>query len=307
MRLAKNMIFVGTGIAMIAGCASSDRTADHKDLFADPSKFESLASSAYASPITAVPTELATAPIPASQPLVTGATLVSPALTFVPEFATAGNRAPASVAVDVDTRTPDRAYSDLIRGNERFVNGTVTAERRDGSRRREIATATRPFAVVLSCSDSRTAPELIFDQGLGDIVSIRVAGNVLGSAQVATIEDAVENLGARLIVVLGHDSCSAVKAALEPAVKGKHAAETSPDMDWLVTSIRPGLKARGIASATPADTKLRAPVSAHIDAVAENLGVRSRIIGDAVSKGQLKIVRGVYSLESGRVDFWGLK
>jgi carbonic anhydrase len=181
----------------------------------------------------------------------------------------------------------------------------VRAEHRDASRRRELASAEKPFAVVLSCSDSRVPPELIFDQGLGDLFTIRVAGNVLGSAQVASIEYAVKHLGAKLILVMGHESCGAVRAALEST--GKKRAGDSLDMDWLVTSIRPALKARGLASISPDDPKLRKPVMANIDAVTDGLILRSKIIGDAIAKGQLKVVRGIYSLDTGRVDFWGMK
>lgn len=304
--------------ALVAGCASSQRSAGtNQDPFADPSKFENLASAAYtmpatlsapaAEPMSDVALALATKPVHANFDLLTGSTLASPAMTFSPDYSFRADRAPAGVRNEEEVLSPETAFTDLIRGNERFVNGTIRAERRDDKRRREVAAVEKPFAVVLSCSDSRTPPELIFDQGLGDLVSIRVAGNVLGSAQVASIEDAVQNLGARLILVLGHESCSAVKAALEKPVRGKFASSASPDLDWLVTSIRPNLKSRGIASATADDPKFRKATTANIDAVTENLTVRSRIIADAVAKGKLKIVRGIHSLETGRVDFWGTK
>lgn len=287
-------------------CASPERmTRSNVDPFADPSKFENLASYAYpADPLAAAVSDLSKVPVPSSVSLVDGSTLVSPALAYFPEGSIA-NREPAGVKKEEEVPSPDSAYVNLIRGNERFASDLTKGERRDAAHRRSLANAEKPFAVVLSCSDSRVPPELIFDQGIGDILSIRVAGNVLGSAQVASIEDAVKNLGVKLIVVMGHESCSAVQSALSPA--DKHHAHTSPDLDWLASTIRPSLKARGIASAAADDPKFRKPVMANIDSVTESLLVRSAIIGSAVQKGQLKVVRGIYSLESGRVDFWGSK
>jgi carbonic anhydrase len=237
-------------------------------------------------------------------PAMGGGTLVSAALPFVPE---ATNRAPASVVQPEDSQSPELAFTNLVRGNERFVNGTIKGEHRDEARRRSLASAQKPFAIVLSCSDSRVPPELIFDQGLGDLFTIRVAGNVLGSAQVASIEYAVEHLGAKMILVMGHESCGAVKAAIEAPAHKKLGEGSSPDMDWLVGAIRPVLKARGLASVSPEDPKLRKPVMANIDSVTENLVVRSKVISDAIAKGNLKVARGIYSLETGRVDFWGMK
>jgi carbonic anhydrase len=282
-------------VAAVSACASSKAPLNaNRDPYSDPSKFESLASNAYEMPV---------APVVATQPVATpalslleGASLVSPAVAFTDDKA--ANRAPAS--------TSDAAYTNLIRGNERFVNGSTKGERRDSVRRRGLASSENPFAVVLSCSDSRVPPELIFDQGLGDLFTIRVAGNVLGSAQVASIEHAVDKLGAKLIVVMGHESCDAVKAALSPAGE-KRAKAGSTDLDWLVGSIRPALKSRGLASINPEDPALRKPVMANIDSVTDNLMVRSKIISSAIQSGNLKVVRGIYSLDSGRVDFWGLK
>lgn len=308
------------GLAL-AGCASSERAATKGDLFSDPSKFESLASNAYPFEATA-PVAAAPAPISPLAPVETVAAqpaLASPAplldgASLISSPPSVANRAPAAVifpkpdsesAPAAVPASPDAAYAELIRGNERFAADLVKGERRDSVRRRSLAAGEKPFAVVLSCSDSRVPPELIFDQGLGDLLSIRVAGNVLGSAQVASIEDAVQNLGAKLILVMGHESCGAVRAAIAPTAK--HASGASPDLDWLASAIRPNLKERGIASVSADDPKLRKPVMANIDAVTESLTVRSRIIGDAIVMGKLKVVRGIYSLDTGRVDFWGSK
>ncbi len=211
-------------LASLSACSSpAHKEALHADFYGDPSKYDSLASNAYTVP-----------PVPE----LTASSLVSEALPFagVPAFTT--NRMPASVVKVEEVQTPESAYANLIRGNERFITGNAKGEHRDAERRRELASVQKPFAIVLSCSDSRVPPELIFDQGLGDLFTIRVAGNVLGSAQVASIEYAVEHLGAKLILVMGHESCGAIKAALEPVSKK---GSGSTDLDWLVGSIRPVL------------------------------------------------------------------
>jgi carbonic anhydrase len=294
-----SLIFLGLLASLTACSLPGHHESMHADFYGDPSKFDSLASNAYTMPAApSVATVMAQTPIPSE---LTADSLVSQAFPFVSVVA---NRAPASVGKIEEIQTPETAFTNLVRGNERFVAGTAKGEHRDAERRRELASVQKPFAIVLSCSDSRVPPELIFDQGLGDLFTIRVAGNVLGSAQVASIEYAVEHLGAKLILVMGHESCGAVNAALEPATKK---GSGSTDLDWLVGAIRPALKARGLASVSSEDPKIRKPVMANIDFVTDSLIVRSKIIGDAIAKGQLKVARGIYSLDTGKVDFWGIK
>lgn len=194
---------------------------------------------------------------------------------------------------------PQEVLAKLEAGNRRFVENKTRGEHRDADRRRALASGQKPEAIILSCSDSRVPPELVFDQGLGDLFTIRVAGNVLGAATVASIEYAVEHLGSRLIVVLGHESCGAVKAALSTPVG---TSIGSPDLDQLVSTIQPTLEGtdRKIAAQ---DTLLRAPVMANASFVAKRLVTRSPIIRKHVESGNLKIVTGIYGLESGKVDF----
>ncbi len=280
----------------ISGCATPNRFSSgmKKDPFADPGQFESLASR----------------PDTSSPALINGGSLVSRAEVYQNENpllpsieASLTTRALAAVPGDGPV-TPDSTYFNLVRGNERFLQGAPKGEHRDESRRRSLAASQSPSAIVLSCSDSRVPPELIFDQGLGDLFTIRVAGNVLGSAQVASMEYAIEHLGAKLIVVLGHESCGAVKAAITAKPK---VSSGSTDLDWLVGAIKPNIRRREIASVRNDDVKIRGPVMANVDAVSEQLLVRSSIIRTAVDSGKLKIVRGIYGLESGKVDFWGYK
>src|SRR5262245_61581471 len=107
------------------------------------------------------------------------------------------------------------ALGELVDGNRRFASGKLERARLDQPRRAEIADRERPFAVVIACSDSRVAPELVFDQGLGDLFVVRTAGNVVDETALASVEYAVSELGASLIVVLGHERCAIVDAALE--------------------------------------------------------------------------------------------
>ena len=191
----------------------------------------------------------------------------------------------------------------LQEGNQRFVEGKVKHPDQDIPRRKELASGQKPSAIILSCSDSRVPPELVFDQGLGDVFVVRVAGNIVDSAGMASIEYAVEHLGANLIVVMGHESCGAVKAALTTP-RGQSAG--SPDLDILVSTIQPALGETDPAT-TAQDKTIRKPVIRNIDAVADHLLLRSKILREANEKGTLKITRAIYSLGTGKVEFWDQK
>jgi carbonic anhydrase len=192
---------------------------------------------------------------------------------------------------------PAAALEALKEGNARFVASKATHCQTGPRAREQLVAGQAPNAVVLSCSDSRVAPELIFDQGLGDLFTIRVAGNVLDVENVASIEYALEHLGARLIVIMGHDSCGAVKAALETP-KGGDAG--SPSLGALVAQIQTNLGAR----AATTDKTLRGPVKANVDAVAAALVEKSKIVKEAVASGRAKIVRAIYGLADGKVELW---
>ncbi len=303
--LSSTAVLTATGLA---GCASSPTG---RALYSDPGQFESLASGPYElvrpQPVVETPeVPVVQAPMPIATPVavsasrapIDGAELISQAEVYHP--ATSNHSGALATVPAESVMSPELAYATILRGNERFVGGITRGERRDEARRRSLASTQTPHTIVLSCSDSRVPPELIFDQGLGDIYTIRVSGNVLGSAQVASIETAVEKHGAKLIVVMGHESCETVQAAVNPSK-----SSGSTDQKWLASEIRPHVAGRGLASVDPGDTKLRKPVMANVDAVTEQLLVRSKIVGDAVQSGRLKISRGIYSLDSGRVDFWG--
>ncbi|MBM3383370.1 MAG: carbonic anhydrase [Betaproteobacteria bacterium] len=215
-------------------------------------------------------------------------------------------RAAVSVAADSHIpaagKSPRESLELLRNGNQRFVEGKAVGQRRDEKTRSELATGQNPFAVVLSCSDSRVPPELVFDQGLGDVFVVRTAGHVLDPGPIASIEYALEHLGARLIVVLGHESCGVVKKALTTPV-GKSAG--SVDLDRLVAKIKPYLSSFRTAST---DKRMRGPVKANTSGVARELVRKSAIVRTRLQLQEVALVTAIYGLSTGQVEFnmWDL-
>ncbi|MFO0828611.1 MAG: carbonic anhydrase [Phycisphaerales bacterium] len=190
---------------------------------------------------------------------------------------------PAPVAADV-------AMQRLMDGNKRFVSGHPLNADRDPARRSELAAGQHPFAIVLTCSDSRVPPELVFDQGLGSIFVVRVAGNTADDVAIGSIEYAVEHLGARLIVVLGHEKCGAVAAA----VKG---GELPGHLPAVVADIRP-LVAQ--AKADPGDP-VHNCVWLNAAHVAAQLRASGPILSEFVEHHGVEVQGAVYDLDSGVV------
>lgn len=203
------------------------------------------------------------------------------------------------------TRMPDarEALARLREGNGRFVArlGGPT-DRAAGSPRLALTAEQWPFAIILGCSDSRVPAELIFDQGLGDLFVIRVAGNILAPSQVGSVEFAAARFGTRLAVVLGHTRCGAVAATLEEL--RRPAPEQSPNLRSIVERIRPAVEpllATPLAAAP--DDLLRHAVRANIRATAGQLRHASAILERLIAQEQLAIVGAEYSLETGVVEF----
>jgi carbonic anhydrase len=187
---------------------------------------------------------------------------------------------------DVD---PVAALRRLQEGNERFVNDRAEGPGRDRKRWREIAAGQQPFAIILGCADSRVAPEIAFDSGLGELFVIRVAGNVANRSSIASIEYAAANLGTKLVVVLAHESCGAVGAVVE-------GGEASRNLTHLLAHIQPALDAAGDRS-----VDVVARHNARLNA--ERLVVESRTLRRAVEDGGVRIVTAFYNLRTGVVDF----
>lgn len=191
----------------------------------------------------------------------------------------------------------EQSFKWLQNGNTRFLTGKT---RKDGASKADImrlSTGQQPHAIVLSCSDSRVPPEVVFDQKLGEIFTVRTAGQSLDHADIASIEYAISHLGSNLIIVMGHTSCGAVKAAHSTA-PGTDLG--SPHLNELVKDIQPRIHSH-----------MRKPASANYveegwenaSGVAKDLLERSAIVRDAVASGQVKIKTGLYYLNSGKVEF----
>ena len=192
----------------------------------------------------------------------------------------------------------------LQEGNRRFTSDTSS---RDGfsSRLRRIETASgqQPFAAILGCSDSRVPVEIVFDQGLGDLFVIRVAGNIVAPSQIGSVEFAAEEFGTRLVVVLGHTQCGAIRTTLEQLQRPKE--NQSHNLHSIVDLIRPSVE--GLL-ATPLrhdlDALAREAVRANIRASVKHLHHGSDVIEQLIQKAGLMVVGAEYSLETGVVDFF---
>ncbi|HHH47164.1 MAG TPA: carbonic anhydrase [Thiotrichales bacterium] len=197
---------------------------------------------------------------------------------------------------------PDEALSRLQEGNARFVAGLHGREpgSTDASRRIRLVGGQAPFAIVLGCSDSRVPAEIVFDQGLGDLFVIRVAGNIVAPSQIGSIEFAAERFGTRLVVVLGHSQCGAVQATLEELERPSE--QRSPNLAAIVNRIRPAVAPLLETGAPHDDDLIEQAVRANIQASVRQLRQGSPILEKLVSEG-LRIVGAEYSLASGEVAF----
>jgi carbonic anhydrase len=235
-----------------------------------------------------------------------------------------GSNQPAQAAdpahSDQPSVAPADALSKLKEGNGRFTAGNpqhpnesaderiymaknsyenagtiplgMTAEQAT-KRRAELTKSQHPFAIILSCSDSRVPPEIVFDEGLGDLFIVRVAGNVLNEEGLGSIEYGVDILGARLIVVLGHQSCGAVDAAMKTiAAKGKAPGH----IQSLVTAIKP------VVTATPKGD-LDTMIKANVKHVVDTLRSSTPILKTRVDSGDVQVIGGYYTLDTGAVTF----
>lgn len=196
------------------------------------------------------------------------------------------------------------ALQRLQAGNRRFVAGgqsrdMVTSQ----TRRNELAMGQEPFAIILGCSDSRVPAEIVFDQGLGDLFVIRVAGNIVASSQVGSVEFAAARFGTRLVVVLGHSRCGAILATLEEMQLAT--GSQSRNLRSIVDRIRPSVEALLATDLrhNPAALVEHA-VRANIRASANHLRHGSEVLEELIQRNQLLVVGAEYSLETGTVDFF---
>jgi len=251
---------------------------------------------AIAAPVLALAEEAeheAAAPAPKPRPKPRPKPAAAPAADA---HAAAPAPAPAAHAAEVSV-APDEALSRLMNGNARYVDGFSAHPHGDGPRRIEVASGQRPFATILACADSRVAPELIFDQGLGDLFVIRVAGNVVDDAVLASIEYSVIHLGSTLIMALGHERCGAVKATIEALAGRGSPDDRDTRIGALAALITPAVRAVPAGASDPVD----AAVSLNAANAAAEVFAGSRPLRTRVLAGQLKIVAARYDLDDGRV------
>jgi carbonic anhydrase len=196
------------------------------------------------------------------------------------------------------------ALKRLREGNQRFVSNARGCSSRTGqTRRNELVADQNPFAIILGCSDSRVPAEIVFDQGLGDLFVIRVAGNIVAPSQVGSVEFAAERYGARLVVVLGHSQCGAVQATLEQLERPTESR--SANLCSIVDRIRPSLETLFETDLrNDHDALLCKAVRANIRASANHLQHGSHILECLIEKEGLLVVGAEYSLETGVVDFF---
>lgn len=189
-----------------------------------------------------------------------------------------------------ESLSPDAALQKLMSGNQRFVNHQPQYPDQSALRLQEVAQAQHPFATILSCADSRVPAEIVFDQGIGDIFDVRIAGNIATHEAIGSIEYAVVLLGSPLLMVMGHERCGAVTAAVQnESLLG--------DISTFVKAIKPALKK---VKSQPGDAVENAVV-ANVQYQIERLK-RSPLLTEQVRSGKLKIVGGRYDLDTGRVS-----
>jgi carbonic anhydrase len=191
--------------------------------------------------------------------------------------------------------TPAEALRRLLDGNARFAAGASRQRLPDPARLRELAEGQHPFATVLGCSDSRVPPESVFDQGFGDVFVVRVAGNVVGTEILGSLGYALEHLKTPLFVVLGHEGCGAVQAAL---AKRREGTTAHGPLAELIDVVSPALDE--VDPRDPADAQLRHAVEANVRHTVQRLGA-TPAGRDALARDRILIVGAVYELATGRV------
>jgi len=195
------------------------------------------------------------------------------------------------------------ALQRLIAGNRRFVAGTRHSDLTSEARRLELTEGQAPFAIVLGCADSRVPAEIVFDQGLGDLFVIRVAGNIVAPSQVGSVEFAAERFGTPLVVVLGHSRCGAIDATLEQLRRPRESQ--SRNLRTIVDRIRPSVESLLAAGVQHDDPGLaHQAVRSNVRLSANHLRHGSDVLEQLIARGQLLVVGAEYSLETGVVDFF---
>jgi carbonic anhydrase len=201
--------------------------------------------------------------------------------------------APTPVAIAQNNITPDQALRQLMEGNQRFVTQKRKSPNQDVVRLTEVAKGQKPFAAILGCADSRVPSEILFDQGLGDLFVCRVAGNIAIAEEIGSLEFGTAVLGAKVIMVMGHERCGAVDATLKGnSVPGQ--------IGSLLDAIRPSLAKAKDLSGDPLENACKANVAYQVEKLKA-----SPVLAELITAGKLKIVGGYYDLDKGTVSLVG--
>jgi len=188
--------------------------------------------------------------------------------------------------------TPDSVLAELKAGNARHVQHRYLHPHETAARQRELVAEQHPHAEILSCADSRVPPEIIFDQGLGDLFVVRVAGNVATDTEIGSLEYGAAHLHILFLVVLGHENCGAVTAAVQGGEAEGHIAA-------IVNLLKPAVEKSGGMPGDPIANAVRA----NVQLVVQQLRSSTPVLSELVAQGKLKIVGGVYSLDTGKVTW----
>ena len=195
------------------------------------------------------------------------------------------------------------ALARLRVGNRRFVSGTRSRDSlASQAHRPELANGQAPFAIILGCADSRVPAEIVFDQGLGDLFVIRVAGNIVAPSQVGSVEFAAAQYGTRLVVVLGHSQCGAILATLEELKRPTESQ--SRNLRSIVDRIRPSVEPLLAERGHDPDALVRDAVRANVRVSARQLRHGSEVLEELIDREGLSVIGAEYSLETGVVDFF---
>jgi carbonic anhydrase len=213
---------------------------------------------------------------------------LQPVLTFVFAFLFAHMSPASAIEVNPSKNPMER----LTQGNQRYVTSTTVCHEDWTAKRSALLENQKPFAVIVACSDSRVPPEIIFDQSLGDLFVVRVAGNIVDDFAVGSIEYGVNILGANLVLVLGHSNCGAVDAALKGMKFDNHIQE-------VLNAIQPAIA----ATKGESGDLLEKAIKANVRIVEEKLKTSKPLLAKLLESGSLRIMGAYYDLESGKVEF----
>lgn len=199
-----------------------------------------------------------------------------------------------------EVKTAEEAKQLLVEGNQRYVTGKVLNDDLSSSKREDLVkNGQHPFATILTCSDSRVSPEILFDQGLGDVFIIRTAGNVVEPVDIGSIEYGVEHLHTPVLVVMGHSNCGAVKATVEAVEKGD---KMEGNIGAILTKIKPSVDKVKAAGAS-GDDLFKNAENENIKAVIAEIEAKSPVVKELVEQGKLKILGAKYHLDTGQVEW----